>query len=188
MPNKASFTDNEVLKLSERINNVYNDAESGMWKMDNSRTTPDEINNLIQKKRLLVAYCNNTLAGAVVIKSMPDKKTGEFGMLSADKAYRGLGIGSALVNAAEHWAIAQGFSKMRLEILTPRNWEHPSKTFIKDWYHRMGYAPDKTEPFEVMYPDKFKDLATECDFTVWYKVLWMPTSNLKNILQSISKE
>ena len=171
IPQKESYTDDEIRKLSELINNVYNDAESGMWKINNSRTTPEEIKNLIQTKNLIVAYCNNIIVGAVAVKSMPDKQTGEFGMLAADQTYRGLGIGSALVNAAESWAKSQGFSKMSLELLTPRNWEHPSKTFVKDWYNRIGYVPDKTEPFEVMYPNKFNDLATECDFTVWHKTL-----------------
>ncbi len=171
IPKKESLTDDEILKLSELINDVYDNAESSMWKIGNSRTTPDEINNLIQKKSLIVAYRNKMIVGAVAVKSMPDKTIGEFGMLVADQAYRGLGIGSALVKAAESWAKSQGFSKMRLELLTPRNWEHPSKTFLKHWYNRIGYAPDKTEPFESMYPDKFNDLATECDFTVWHKAL-----------------
>ena len=60
MPQKESYTDDEILKLSELINNVYNDAESGMWKINNSRTTPEKIKDLIQKKNLIVAYCNNT--------------------------------------------------------------------------------------------------------------------------------
>ena len=53
MPQKESYTDDEILKLSELINNVYNDAESGMWKINNSRTTPEKIKDLIQKKTLL---------------------------------------------------------------------------------------------------------------------------------------
>lgn len=171
MPPKESYTADDILKLSELINNVYNDAESGMWKMDSSRTTPEEIYHLTLKKNLIVAYFNDIIVGAVAVKVMPDKKTGEFGMLVADQAYRGLGIGSALVDAAENWAKSRGFSKMRLELLTPRKWEHPSKTFLKNWYTRMGYIPDKAEPFELMYPQKYKDLATECDFTVWHKTL-----------------
>jgi len=171
MPNEESFTNDDILVLSKLINNVYNDAESGMWKIDILRTTPEEINNLILKKNLIIAYFNNNIVGAVAVKSMPDKKTGEFGMLVADQAYRGLGIGSALVDAAESWAQSQNFSRMRLELLTPKNWEHPSKTFLKKWYNRIGYVPNKTELFELMYPDKFNELATECDFTVWYKTL-----------------
>jgi len=53
IPNEKSFANDDILKLSELINNVYNDAESGMWKINISRTTPEEINNLIEKKNLL---------------------------------------------------------------------------------------------------------------------------------------
>ena len=98
-------------------------------------------------------------------------RTGEFGMLVADKSYRGLGIGSTLVLAAENWAKSEGFNRMRLELLEPRNWEHPSKVFLRKWYSRIGYVPDKTEPFEIMHPEKTCALATECNFTVWYKTL-----------------
>jgi GNAT superfamily N-acetyltransferase len=171
MPKKDSLTNDDIHKLSELINNVYNNAEFGMWKKNISRTTPKEIKNLIQGRNLIVAYFNNKIVGAVAVKSMPDKKTGEFGMLVADKTYRGQGIGSALVDAAESWARSQNFSRMRLELLTPKNWEHPSKTFLKKWYNRIGYVSEKTEPFELMYPEKTNELATQCNFTVWYKPL-----------------
>ena len=60
---------------------------------------------------------------------------------------------------------------MRLEILTPRHWTHPSKNFLRQWYSRIGYVPKTTEPFESMYPELVPELATECDFTVWHKSL-----------------
>jgi hypothetical protein len=63
---------------------------------------------------------------------------------------------------------------MRLEILTPRHWTHPSKEFLKRWYSRIGYSPQTTEPFEAMYPELVPELATECDFTVWHKSLASP--------------
>jgi GNAT superfamily N-acetyltransferase len=96
---------------------------------------------------------------------------GEFGMLVADRAYRGFGIGSALVEHAERWARGHACHTMRLELLTPRHWVQPSKEFLKDWYSRIGYSPRAAEPLEVMYPDLVPQLATECDFTVWHKNL-----------------
>ena len=60
---------------------------------------------------------------------------------------------------------------MRLEVLTPRRWTHPSKEFLKQWYSRLGYTPLATEPFESMHPELVPELATECDFTVWRKSL-----------------
>jgi hypothetical protein len=60
---------------------------------------------------------------------------------------------------------------MRLEILTARHWTHPSKEFLRQWYSRIGYAPQTTERFESMHPELVPELATECDFTVWHKSL-----------------
>ena len=60
---------------------------------------------------------------------------------------------------------------MRLELLTPRHWQNPSKEFLKQWYTRIGYSPRAAEPLETMYPNLVPELATECDFTVWHKPL-----------------
>jgi GNAT superfamily N-acetyltransferase len=171
IPAIETIGQDDIVKLSSLINNVYDDAESGMWQISDSRTDPEEVKSLIKKQNLIVALIDDAIVGAVAVKSMNDGRTGEFGMLVADRSYRGLGIGSALVIAAENWARDKGFQRMRLELLEPRHWEQPGKTFLKRWYSRIGYVPDKTEPFETMHPEKTNNLATECDFTVWHKTL-----------------
>ena len=76
-----------------------------------------------------------------------------------------------LVQAVEEWARSRKRRTIRLELLTPRSWTHPSKEFLQGWYKRIGYAPQFTEPFEKMYPELLGELATDCDFTVWHKQL-----------------
>ena len=110
------------------------------------------------------------IVGSVNVKRMGGG-VGEFGMLVADPAYRGEGIGSALVEHAEQWARESACHTMRLELLTPRHWNHPSKEFLRQWYFRIGYTPQTTEAFESMHPELVPELATECDFTVWHKPL-----------------
>jgi GNAT superfamily N-acetyltransferase len=171
IPKIEKLTQDDIVNLSLLINNVYDDAESGMWKVYNSRTNPEEITALIKTQNLIVAFIDHFIVGSVAVKSMNDGKTGKLGMLVADRSYRGLGIGSALVIAAENWARSKGFKRMRLELLEPRYWDHPNKIFLKGWYTRIGYQQIKTEPFEKMHPKKIFDLATECDFTVWHKTL-----------------
>jgi len=100
-----------------------------------------------------------------------DESVAEFGMLVADPDHRALGIGSMLVNAAEEWARSLNRRTMRLELLTPRSWSHPSKEFLKAWYTRLGYVPQFTEPLEKTHPELIGELATECDFTIWHKPL-----------------
>jgi GNAT superfamily N-acetyltransferase len=162
-------TDN-IKRLSDFINEVYDDAESGMWKRKGTRTNPAEVERLLRTQALILAEIDGVLVGSVNVNLMSDG-VGEFGMLVADLNHRGKGIGSALVDRAENWARNMPCHTMRLELLTPRNWTHPSKEFLKQWYSRIGYKPRATESFEILYPELVSELATECDFTVWHKSL-----------------
>jgi len=169
-PLESDLGADNIKRLSDLINEVYDDAESGMWKRKGTRTNPAEVERLLRAQALILAEIDGVLVGSVNVKLMSDG-VGEFGMLVADRKYRDEGIGSALVKHAEKWAREHASHTMRLEILTPRHWTHPSKNFLKQWYSRIGYAPQTTEPFESMYPELVPELATECDFTVWHKSL-----------------
>jgi hypothetical protein len=60
---------------------------------------------------------------------------------------------------------------MQLELLTPRHWKNPAKEFLKVWYRRLGYVPEKHMPFEEVSPHRMEEFATDCDFTIWLKTL-----------------
>lgn len=169
-PVESDLETDNVKRLSDLINEVYDDAESGMWKRKGTRTNPAEVERLLRAQALILAKIDDVLVGSVNVNLLGNG-VGEFGMLVVDRKYRGEGIGSVLVRHAEKWAREHTCHTMRLEILTPRNWTHPSKKFLRQWYSRMGYAPHTTEPFESMYPELVLELATECDFTVWHKSL-----------------
>jgi GNAT superfamily N-acetyltransferase len=159
-----------ISQLTDLINRVYDDAESGMWKRPGTRTNPGEVERLLRSRALILAEIDGNLVGSVNVTLMGDG-IGEFGMLVADPGRRRTGIGSALVERAEGWAREQGCHTMRLELLTPRHWTHPSKEFLKKWYSRIGYQPTATESLEILHPELVLELATECDFTVWHKPL-----------------
>jgi GNAT superfamily N-acetyltransferase len=169
-PIESDLGVDNIKRLSDLINEVYDDAESGMWKRKGTRTNRAEVERLLRTQALILAEIDGVLVGSVNVNLMDDG-VGEFGMLLADRKYRGLSIGSALVKHAERWAREHACHTMRLEILTPRHWTHPSKNFLRQWYSRIGYAPQATEPFESMHPELVPELATECDFTVWHKSL-----------------
>ena len=59
-------------------------------------------------------------------------------MLAVSEDVRLQGAGAALVQAAEDCCRAAGCDTMRLELLTPREWEHPTKAMLKRWYMRIG--------------------------------------------------
>lgn len=169
-PIESDLGADSIKRISDLINEVYDDAESGMWKRKGVRTNPAEVERLLRAQALILAEIDGALVGSVNVNLMRDG-VGEFGMLVADLNHRGKGIGSALVDHAENWARDLECHTMRLELLTPRNWAHPSKEFLKKWYSSIGYEPQATESLEILHPELVPELATECDFTVWYKSL-----------------
>jgi len=169
-PTDQDLTKDRVQNLSDLINAVYDDAESGMWKRQGIRTSPDEVKQLLMEQRLILAEIDGVVVGSVKVDLMGGS-IGEFGMLVADVNHRGKGVGSALIRAAEQWAKRMDCATMQLELLAPHRWNHPSKESLKKWYRKIGYEPQSVESFEKLDPDKFAELATDCDFTVWHKRL-----------------
>ena len=169
-PIDSDLAADNVRRLSDLINEVYDDAESGMWKRTGTRTNPAEVERLLRAHALILAEIDGQLVGAVNVNLMGDG-VGEFGMLVADRKHRKKGIGLALIDRAEKWARDNACHTMRLEVLLPRTWTHPSKEFLKKWYASLGYKLQTTEPFEILHPELVPELATQCDFTVWYKSL-----------------
>lgn len=170
LPNSSDLNDMTVSHLTDLINRVYDVAESGMWKPNVLRTTKNEVRKYLESSQLILTELNGMIVGSVHVEKLEDDVT-EFGMLVSSLEHRGIGIGSKLVQAAEQWAKDNGCKTMRLTLLTPRSWKHPSKEFLKEWYSRIGYKPQFTEPLEKTYPEKLQELATDCDYTVWLKPL-----------------
>jgi GNAT superfamily N-acetyltransferase len=159
-----------VHELASLVNRVYAVAEEGLWADGAPRTTPAEMAGLIAAGQIAVARAEERILGAVRIRRL-DSSEGEFGMLVADPAHRGTGVGRELVRFAERWGREQGLGTMQLEVLVPRQWAHPSKEFLKAWYTRVGYRPVRTGQFEKSYPELAPLLATPCDFVIYHKDL-----------------
>jgi GNAT superfamily N-acetyltransferase len=94
-----------------------------------------QVEQLLRDQALILAEHEGTVVGSVNVNLLQDG-VAEFGMLVADPARRSMGIGTALVQAAEDWARRRKCHTMRLELLTPRGWTHPSKEFLREWYER----------------------------------------------------
>jgi hypothetical protein len=60
---------------------------------------------------------------------------------------------------------------MRLELLAPREWSHPSKEFLAAWYARLGYAVAGKGAMEDSHPHLAPLLATPCDVMIYEKDL-----------------
>ena len=117
-PTESDLGADKIKRLSDLINEVYDEAESGMWKRKGTRTNPGEVDRLLRAQGLILAEIDGVLVGSVNVNLMGEG-VGEFGMLVADHNYRGQGIGSALVEHAERWAREHTCHTMRLEISLP---------------------------------------------------------------------
>jgi GNAT superfamily N-acetyltransferase len=95
----------------------------------------------------------------------------ELGLLVAASDERGTGIGRALLDLVEARSRARGLRAMRLELLVPRGWSHPSKEFLRAWYGRRGYRIRRTERMDEAYPQLAPLLATPCDLEIHEKPL-----------------
>jgi len=154
-------------RVAALINEVYAVAEEGIWLDDARRTTADEVAGFIRDGQLVAAWLDDEIVGCLRLQQLDDA-TSEFGMFAADPARRGLGIGRELVRFAEE--TARG-SVMQLEVLVPREWTHPSKKFVAEWYTRMGYRVTRTGTIDEDYPHLAPLLATPCDFVIYHKDL-----------------
>jgi GNAT superfamily N-acetyltransferase len=159
-----------VSRLTGLINEVYRAAEDGLWIDTPDRTSVDEVAGLVRAGEIAVARLDGEIIGTVRVQSL-DAGTGEFGMLSAGPAFRGVGLGRELVQYAEQWAREQGHTRMQLELLVPREWVHPSKDFLARWYSRLGYVITGKGSIEESYAHLAPHLATPCDFFIYHKEL-----------------
>ncbi|GAA3546449.1 GNAT family N-acetyltransferase [Nonomuraea rosea] len=170
LPAGASAEPAVLARLSDLVNEVYAVAEKGLWLDEATRTSTAEIAATAGAGEIAVARQGRHIVGCVRVRAL-DERTAEFGMLAADPAHRGRGVGRDLVAFAERHALDGGREVMRLEVLTPREWTHPSKEFLAAWYSRLGYRRTGVEPVEDFYPALAPLLATPCDLVVYRKAL-----------------
>ena len=170
LPASASDQPAWVERVATLINEVYAASEGGLWRDGATRTSRDEIAELTRAGQIAVARLAGRIVGCVRVRRY-DAGTGEFGMLAADPAHRGVGIGRELVRFAERTCRADGLRVMRLEVLVPRNRNHTAKQFLIGWYARMGYRLARTETVDETYPELVPLLATPADIAVYHKAL-----------------
>lgn len=170
VPAAASGDVTLVDGLAALVNEVYAVAEEGLWLDGVARTTSAELAGLMRASELAVAQREGAIVGCVRIQRLDDYH-GQFGMLAANPAQRGTGVGRALLRFAEELCAARGLRMMQLELLVPRDWAHPSKTFLAGWYTRNGYRLIRTDRLEEALPHLAPYLATACDLRIYRKAL-----------------
>lgn len=167
-PNTQDISAFDIDDISQIINDSYIRGEKGMWKEGITRTSGQELRELIRLGKILLALSGKNVIGCVIAQILKEN-IGEFGMLAVHQDYLGRGIGKSLIQSAENKALQNKCQEMQFELLTPRHKKHPEKEKLKIWYTKLGYQPIETKSFEDMYPHLIEGLDVECDFTVWSK-------------------
>ncbi len=90
--------------------------------IDADRTNPDKVRALLEKGKFLLAEEAGKLVGSVYVELRGER--GYFGLLAVDPARQRAGMGSGLVEAAEHYCRAAGCLFMDLTIVNLRK-EYP---------------------------------------------------------------
>jgi GNAT superfamily N-acetyltransferase len=96
-------------RISELANEVYAVAEAGLWTDGATRTSVAEIVQLTRVGQIAVARMGGQVVGCVRVQRL-DERTGEFGMLCADPAHRGIGIG---LGNRRPLPVQSGYSSLR---------------------------------------------------------------------------
>lgn len=170
LPPSASDDLALMQRVTDLTNDVYAVAEAGLWSDNATRTTVNEVAELTRGGEIAVARLDGLVVGCIRVQRL-DEHTGEFGMLAADPAHRGIGVGRELVNFAERRCREDGLDTMQLELLVPRDWTHQSKEFLAAWYTRSGYRVARTGSIDEAYPALAPLLSTPCDFVIYRKGL-----------------
>jgi ribosomal protein S18 acetylase RimI-like enzyme len=170
LPRAAAGDSSVMVRLAKLINVVYAEAEAGLWTDGVARTTAAEVTGIVRAGQFGVAQASGQILGCVRVQ-LPEDGVAELGMLAVDPEQRGTGLGRDLVRFAERAARERQCVTMRLEVLVPREWTHPSKEFLIGWYSRIGYRYYRTDAIEECYPRLVPLLATPCDFVIYRKDL-----------------
>jgi len=159
-----------VSRVTDLINEAYQESENGIWLDSAARTSTDEVASLIRADEIAVTRLSGEVVGCVRVQSL-DAETSEFGMLAADAAFRGRGIGRELVAYAERFSRDRGHLRMQLKLLWPSEQVHPFKEFLASWYTRIGYTVTSKGSMDDEYPDLAQSLAIPCYFLIYHKHL-----------------
>lgn len=132
---------------AENIARLVNDAfRPERFFIDQDRTNPEKVRDLLQKGKFLLAEEAGALAGCVYVETKGER--GYFGLLAVDPARQKSGWGSFLIKAAEDDCRAAGCRVMDLTIVNLRQ-ELPG------YYRRYGYQESGTLPFPAdQHPPK----------------------------------
>jgi ribosomal protein S18 acetylase RimI-like enzyme len=163
-------TNHDEKVIISLANQVYYTSEREFWKEGYYRIDEQEYNHHLTNNLLFVGELDNEIVGVILMKQV-DKTTTAFSMLICHPNHRKKGIGKTLVNHVLKTAKEKSYQKMQLEILSPLNWVHTEKEFLKTWYKSIGFKLIKEVNFLDYYPTQDKYMKCPLLFSLYEKDL-----------------
>ena len=151
-------------------NQVYYTSEREFWKEGYYRIDEQEYNHHLENNHLYIGELKNEIVGCILMKQV-NEITASFSMLICHPNHRKKGIGKTLVNHILETAKEKSYQKMQLEILSPLNWVHKEKEFLKSWYCSTGFKLIKEVNFLDYYPTHDKYMKCPLLFSLYEKNL-----------------
>ncbi|UKZ87460.1 uncharacterized protein TrAFT101_003256 [Trichoderma asperellum] len=161
-PASAAENLSEISAITKLANDVFIEAEVGIWNTGFVRTNDAEVAELIRKGELAVAYLaspsdgpealqKGQLVGCACVKQLSES-TCTLSMLTLDTKHQGLGLGREIFKFVEDHCLSLGCTTLALDILVPTSYAHPLKTRMQAWYIRLGFQEVRLADFAKEHP------------------------------------
>ena len=167
---RYALVEDDLIRLSQLINQIYTNTEAGMWKSSFKRVHPNELRTLVSEKKVIVYTKDDTIVASIMLTANTSDIY-EFGMLICSEEHRHQGIASKLIKRSEVIALEAKAKKMQLHILYPKDFTIPTKEVLKSWYVSLGYKYKETKIADSDLGVCFNDLKCSCLISKYEKEL-----------------
>ena len=165
---------NDAEQITTLINSAFRPAEEFFVVGD--RIDNEGVRDLLATGKFLLAETEGTLVGCVYVEPRFTHDAHSYlGLLSVDPARQHSGLGSQLMDAAEHYSRGIGSRFMEIKVVSLRE-------ELVGFYQRRGYVEMGTSPFPADVETK-----VPCYFIEMSKPLSYPTNGNHETTRSISK-
>lgn len=130
-------------QITAVINSAFRIAEG--FFIDGNRITQIEVEQLLAKGAFLLAEVDEKLNGCVYVELRGERSY--LGLLSVDPARQQAGLGTLLMNEAEHYCRERGSHFMDILIVSLRE-------DLPAFYQKRGYVDNGTTPFPADIPTR----------------------------------
>ena len=155
--------------LVRLINDAYSVGEAELWTAGTTRTSPDEVAELIRTGGMLTARVRRRLVGCACVRQV-DPSTADLGLVPPTAPVgrrrrapaRGHSRGADALARREHHGAEGARATRRGAAPTDR---------LRAWYSRRGYRIVRSVPFEEVATHSAAQLAKPCEFLIFRKPL-----------------